>query len=536
MKTLFLVLSNILLFLSISINGQSIVDENTKLDTDLDSISSYIGNAKISYELKLEFAKEVLTNSIKLKDKEAECYILFAIAGIYLEEVRSIDSAAIYINKGRSILLQVNSPRLVYKYNLLIASLNRRISNISLSKKHLLKNLKLSETLDKEDYNPGVLYNELAYVYFAENKIDSSLYFLNMAIKYANENNDDNIASISYCNIAAIYIIKEKDSLGIDYYRKAEAIALEKGDSKTLSYVYVNFAKYYISNNELEKAKGYLDIAEDISKKEQYYELLNNITLFNSMILEKTNNYKEALELYKTYVSINDSISNELRNNNFNDLHTYYQTSLKEMELDEKRHLLTIENQKRKLREIFNYILVFVTIMLIIVSYLIIMRYKKNKEVNFMKMQLIKNELDNNKKDLAAFAMDISRRNKFATDIYELVCRALSKRDVETKLEEFKNIKKEVKKQLDVNESLKELQLNSEVINNAFFHKLEINYPNITKGEKQLCGFIKINLSSKDILFILNISPETLKSKRYRLKKKLSLAANDNLDDFIRSF
>ncbi len=42
---------------------------------------------------------------------------------------------------------------------------------------------------------------------------------------------------------------------------------------------------------------------------------------------------------------------------------------------------------------------------------------------------------------------------------------------------------------------------------------LENRYPNLTKGERQLCGFIKINLSNNDILFILNISPETIKRK-----------------------
>ena len=42
-------------------------------------------------------------------------------------------------------------------------------------------------------------------------------------------------------------------------------------------------------------------------------------------------------------------------------------------------------------------------------------------------------------------------------------------------------------------------------------------------------------MSNKQVAAILNISVETVKNGRYRLKKKLGLGEEDNLDDFIRN-
>ena len=57
--------------------------------------------------------------------------------------------------------------------------------------------------------------------------------------------------------------------------------------------------------------------------------------------------------------------------------------------------------------------------------------------------------------------------------------------------------------------------------------------PNITSNELKLCAFLRLNLSSKEISNLLNITPESVNKARYRLRKKLNLVANDDLVTFI---
>ena len=54
-------------------------------------------------------------------------------------------------------------------------------------------------------------------------------------------------------------------------------------------------------------------------------------------------------------------------------------------------------------------------------------------------------------------------------------------------------------------------------------------------NELRLCAYFRIGMSIKQIAQILNVSPESIRIHRYRLKKKLMLGEEENIDDFIRN-
>ena len=63
-----------------------------------------------------------------------------------------------------------------------------------------------------------------------------------------------------------------------------------------------------------------------------------------------------------------------------------------------------------------------------------------------------------------------------------------------------------------------------------------LNFPELTPGDLRLAAYLKMNLSSKEIAPLLNISVRGVENKRYRLRKKLGLAEEANLAEFILSF
>jgi response regulator RpfG family c-di-GMP phosphodiesterase len=70
-------------------------------------------------------------------------------------------------------------------------------------------------------------------------------------------------------------------------------------------------------------------------------------------------------------------------------------------------------------------------------------------------------------------------------------------------------------------------------LHNGFFKKLEELSPELTISEKRFAAYLKIGLSSHDIVKILNISMEGIKKNRYRIRKKLKLKRSEKLEDFI---
>ncbi|MFZ4545980.1 MAG: triple tyrosine motif-containing protein [Bacteroidales bacterium] len=69
-----------------------------------------------------------------------------------------------------------------------------------------------------------------------------------------------------------------------------------------------------------------------------------------------------------------------------------------------------------------------------------------------------------------------------------------------------------------------------------FFKRLKQSFPDLTQSDLKLCAYLKLNLSSKEIAPLLNISIRGVEIRRYRLRKRLALASDENLVAYIMQF
>ena len=77
-----------------------------------------------------------------------------------------------------------------------------------------------------------------------------------------------------------------------------------------------------------------------------------------------------------------------------------------------------------------------------------------------------------------------------------------------------------------------------EAFNNAdreFLKKIKRIHNKLTKNDLKLCAYLRLNLSSKDIAPLLNISLRSVEIKRYRLRKKMKLSHNEGLTEYVLS-
>ena len=73
-------------------------------------------------------------------------------------------------------------------------------------------------------------------------------------------------------------------------------------------------------------------------------------------------------------------------------------------------------------------------------------------------------------------------------------------------------------------------------LHDDFFKRLMLRFTDLTPGDMRLAAYLKMNLSSKEIAPLLNISVRGVENKRYRLRKKLGLPEETNLTEFIMAF
>ena len=88
---------------------------------------------------------------------------------------------------------------------------------------------------------------------------------------------------------------------------------------------------------------------------------------------------------------------------------------------------------------------------------------------------------------------------------------------------------------LDINNDNNWEQFRSyfEDVHRDFNSKVMRNYPEVSNNDLRLMSLLKMNLSSKEIANILNISIEGVKKARYRLRKKLNLNTEESLQELV---
>ncbi len=86
---------------------------------------------------------------------------------------------------------------------------------------------------------------------------------------------------------------------------------------------------------------------------------------------------------------------------------------------------------------------------------------------------------------------------------------------------------------MDIEEDWKMFLIQFEQKHTGFFRHLKEKYTDLTPNDLKLCACLKLNLSSKDIASLLNISLRGVENSRYRLRKKLHISPEQNLNEFF---
>ncbi|WP_222983416.1 helix-turn-helix and ligand-binding sensor domain-containing protein [Flagellimonas meishanensis] len=152
---------------------------------------------------------------------------------------------------------------------------------------------------------------------------------------------------------------------------------------------------------------------------------------------------------------------------------------------------------------------------------------QNEKEIIKIKNEQLQEEFKSKSNELAASTLSIIRKNELLSKVKEQLVSNVEDKD------SVKPIIRVIDKNLTQND---DWEMFKEAFNNAdrrFLKKLKKAHPNLSPNDVRLCAYLRLNLSSKEIAPLLNISVRSVEIKRYRLRKKMDLAHEDNLVDYI---
>jgi len=143
-----------------------------------------------------------------------------------------------------------------------------------------------------------------------------------------------------------------------------------------------------------------------------------------------------------------------------------------------------------------------------------------------LKNEKLQDEIDGKTRELSSSTMSIIKKNEILNTIKAELA------DVKND-DKIRPVIKIINKNLN---NTGDWNMFQEAFNNAdsdFLKKVKYIHPNLTPNDLRLCAYLRVNLSSKEIAPLLNISPRSVEIKRYRLRKKMELQHEKSLVEYI---
>ena len=208
---------------------------------------------------------------------------------------------------------------------------------------------------------------------------------------------------------------------------------------------------------------------------------------------------------------------------------------------------------------IFGYIVAFLALILLVIKYVRYRIKKSNhetklkyelehreqeeefqrqaliseKEIIRLRNEKLQDEMIFRDKELANQTMNLVQKNKFLIKLIEELQRIQSTTEDHTVKNKMILLKKRIQKEIDDKQQNKVFETYFDEVHNEFFNRIKEKYPDLSPKDLRLCAHIRMNISTKEIASLLNISYRGVEINRYRLRKKLDIARDVNLPTFL---
>jgi tetratricopeptide (TPR) repeat protein len=327
-------------------------------------------------------------------------------------------------------------------------------------------------------------------------------------------------------------------------FQKAKKVQLQviedeinRNDEYMLAESKIDLSKTLIGLGEYKTAVNNLDQALILAEKYDLISAIPEIHGLLSIAHERQNNYTESLKHYKLFKEGNDKVNGNEQQNRFAELQTIYETDKKESEIalqNEEIKTLNIQAENDKLTKTIYGVGMFSFIAISgLVFFGFRQRMKKNRIAREKQEAILNQQIEYKKKELATQTLHLVQKNTFIQELKENLEKI--KKSPELFKVEFRRLVMLLKKESAGDKDWKVFKSYFSEVHNNFDNKIKTISEDITEKEIRLASFLRMNLTTKEIASILNVLPDSVLKSKYRLKKKLGLSKDEDLNSFLNT-
>lgn len=156
---------------------------------------------------------------------------------------------------------------------------------------------------------------------------------------------------------------------------------------------------------------------------------------------------------------------------------------------------------------------------------------ENQKEIMKIKNEQLVLDVDKKNKELAVSTMNLIKKD----ELLKIIKEDLKKTSENNASRNIKSVISTINKTVSEDDTWNVFKEAFDKADNGFIKKIKIAHPSLTPNDLRLCAYLRLNLSSKEIAPLLNISVRSVEIKRYRLRKKMDLSHDQGLVEYILS-
>ncbi len=468
-----------------------------------------------NYEEGLSYLMEALVQYQYLKDSLGIANVLLNTGLIYSDQ-QSYEEALAYYEEAYRAFENLNNSERQLHTAIHIGELYQAEKHYLLAQQYFEQAQQLSDSINNA-YGLGASYLHLGQLALATGKLEEARDYCYQALPFQEVRENMHGKSLTYYTLGSIERARGN-------YAEAEKHLL----------------------HALQKA---MKVSSRQNRRDIYLELKE--------VAQSTGNYQQALEYFENYYILQDSLLNAEKLREVVRLENRYELEKKEQELLVQQQAMEIMQQEARIQNFFRNGLVIGIVTLALIAYLITSRQQlkirknqellaKNREVFQSRQKLAQAELENaqlkqkeltqeleyKNKELTSYTINFIQKNELMDELKVGIqkLKRQAKPEVRQQLSTLSHL---VDQNLHIDREWEDFKRHFEEVHKDFFTLLKNNCPELSNNELKLCALLKLNMNMKEMANVLGISPDSVKTARYRLRKKLGLEREDKLVDFI---
>jgi signal transduction histidine kinase/DNA-binding response OmpR family regulator len=334
-----------------------------------------------NYKMAMVNARQALQLLKELENEKLEIAATLNLIGIIYYKISDYDNALEYYLMSLKISEEIEHKKGIANSMNNIGNVYSNILKYEEALKYLLKAYEIKQEIGNVR-ELATTANNIGIAYAKLSNISKALEYYQISLRLKKENKDYQSYASTLNNMGEMYFDQKNYNEALKYYQEAETTSQKYKNDQLLAMIWMNIGYTYLKLQKLDIALNYLEIGKDQAKKTSAANVEIECYKALSELYSDKGDYKKALEFYKSYTLLRDSVFSKQSVERIANMEQQIEIEKQEKEIENYKITQSIAQLKISRQRLLIYLFVGMGIFVIFIIIYLIHRYQLKNSAN----------------------------------------------------------------------------------------------------------------------------------------------------------